>query len=201
MLYQKKTITLVLNDMPIKVTLRNILDVFEEHGELCGLKITPREIDNKPKRVGFVTFNKAEDGRKYMADKNNQVKLLDTDVSMSFAKRSLNSKKNDAYTRAGFHKTRVHVSGFPNTLTEKDLCEMLGDCKLFMPKAPPKGGDGYCFADYPTEQEKNEIVMKLDGKKVDGKYTLKIAPAFLNKRNDFIYKKKRGDEMTEEAME
>lgn len=201
-MHEKRTLTLVLNDMPFKTTLRDLFDAFEKHGQLAGLKITPRIREEKQLYVGFVTFENSDDGRKVMADMNNVVSIHGSEVSISFATRSLKKKKPDAFTRAGFHRTKVHVSGIPPSYTEEELSELLGKCKLYL----PKDGKGYCFADYGSEKEKNEVINKLDGKVVDEKYELKFAPAFIGGKRDEKREftkdfKKRGDRKKESTME
>lgn len=195
---EKRTITLVLNEMPSQTTLHDLFDAFEKHGQLAGLKITPRVRDGKQQFVGFVTFENPEEGRKFMSESNSIVKIHGEEVTMSFAARSAKKKKNDAFSRAGFHRTKVHVSGIPPNITEDELSGLLGKCKLYL----PKDGKGYCFAEYESETEKNDVITKLNGKVVDDKYELKFAPAFIGGKKEYFndYKRRGDDKRKEKTM-
>lgn len=171
---EQNNITLVLTDINKDIKLSKFVDIFTKHGDIMGAKITKRSVEDKIIHVGFVTFEDAEVARKFMADNDNKIDLLGKKVDVAFAKRG-KSRRNDAYSKAGFHRTKLYVSGLPVDYTEKEISDLLGKCQITMPKE----SKGYCFATYETEKEKNEAVIKLDGKLINEDHNLMLAPAFV----------------------
>lgn len=171
---EQNNITLVLTDIQKDIKLGEFVNIFEKHGEIMGAKITKRPVDDIIIHVGFVTFEDAEVARKFMADNNNSIALKGKPTEIAFAKRG-KSRRNDAYSKAGFHRTKLYVSGLPNDITEKEITELLGNCQITM----PKDSKGYCFATYENEKDKNEAVIKLDGTTIKDEHKLMLAPAFI----------------------
>lgn len=123
--------------------------------------------------VGLIGFENGDAAEKAM---NEEEKKVNGElVKLSYAK-SLPRRNNVPQ----YSRTRVHVSGI-GKLTQDELSEMLGKCTLFFPKkADPE--NMYAFAQFENEDDKQRAMDSLNGKKVDEENTLKLSPAYSQRR-------------------
>lgn len=168
----QKNMTLVLADLNKDVKLKELLETFLPLGEIIGVKITKRPLEDKTIHVGFVTFEDAEVARKYMTENNNTITLRGQQIEIAFAKRGT-SRRNDAYPRPSFHPTKLYVKGLPKEYSEEEIARLLGNCQISM----PKDNKGYCFATYESVEKRNEAVNSLNGTNINDDHTLTLAPA------------------------
>lgn len=57
---------------------------------------------------------------------------------------------------------------------------MLGNCSLIFPKKADPNNQ-YVFAQYENEEEKQQAIDKLNGKKIDDENVLKLSPAYVQR--------------------
>ncbi|KAM0686234.1 hypothetical protein COBT_002547 [Conglomerata obtusa] len=175
----RKQQTIIVQDLEKTVDLQTLLNHFKSYGVLSGLKIASRIRGDKETNVGFVMFKDSEDSQRMMKQVEKKTVINGKEVMMEFAQFG-RGKRNDAYGKAGFYRTKLFVTGIPKDYNEEKISALLGKCKLFV----PKDGKGYCFADYHDEESKNEAIARLDGKMLDSEHHLKLAPAFYGKRDE-----------------
>lgn len=175
----KKLQTLVLADLEKSVDLQILLNHFKQFGALSGIKILNRVRQEKEQIVAFILFTNSEDAQALMAKDDKKTTINGKDYVMEYAKMS-KGRRNDAYSKAGFYRTKLFVTGIPKDYDESQISTLLGKCKLFI----PKDAKGYCFADYFDETAKNDAINRLDGKMLDSEHYLKLAPAFYGKKDD-----------------
>ncbi|KAM0674287.1 nuclear localization sequence binding protein [Gurleya vavrai] len=187
----KKQQTIIANGLNKKTELQTLLTTFKQYGKITGLKIITRIRSDSETIIGFIIFDEIEDAKRMMTDLEKKITIDGQEVALEFATFG-KSRRNDAYVKAGFYRTKLFVTGLPKDSKQEDISEILGKCRLTF----PKDGQGYCFADYVDEDAKNEAIMTLNGKNVGGDHPLRFAPAFYGKRDekkgDVSYKKKNG---------
>ncbi|KAM0678609.1 Polyadenylate-binding protein 4 [Binucleata daphniae] len=192
----RKLQTIVITDLDKSIDLQTLLNHFKQFGTLSGLKIVTRIRQEQEQSVAFVLFNNAEDAQLLMSKDERKTTINGKEYEMEFAKTS-RGRRNDAYGKAGFYRTKLFVTGIPKDYDETQISTLLGKCKLFI----PKDAKGYCFADYFDESTKNEAITRLDGKMLDNEHYLKLAPAFYGKRDEKKGEVKRRSERREKILD
>lgn len=192
----RKLQTIVITDLDKSIDLQTLLNHFKQFGTLSGLKIVTRIRQEQEQSVAFVLFNNAEDAQLLMTKDERKTTINGKEYEMEFAKTS-RGRRNDAYGKAGFYRTKLFVTGIPKDYDETQISTLLGKCKLFI----PKDAKGYCFADYFDESAKNEAITRLDGKMLDNEHYLKLAPAFYGKRDEKKGEVKRRSERREKILD
>lgn len=170
--------TIVLTEISKDTKLRQLIAAFAGY-ELTAAKVTVRNRNNKPTRLGFVTFEDEEEAKKVM--KNEKMTIDGAEVSLAYAK-----SKNVEFGKSKEIKNKLHVSNIPAGVSEDELSKLLGNCKIIKPVT----AKGYCFAEYDNEEQKDKAVSEFNATKDEAKHPLTLAPAIEVNNNRRIFKRR-----------
>ncbi|EJW02325.1 hypothetical protein EDEG_03227 [Edhazardia aedis USNM 41457] len=153
--------TLVLKNVDQNLDIGGLYAAFKSFGTITALKLTSLVSNKETTYLAFVSYATPEEAAKAFDNKQN-ITINDEPIDMEFAKsrRRFPDERRDFPSKPGFSKTKLHVSGLPVGFSERDLCDLLGDCKIYY-----KENRTFAFADYMTESKMSEAVLRLNRKK------------------------------------